>query len=111
MEAAAGAYPNIAVATAGADSSLVFGSSIINGVGQEPKVIGAAFNKAYQAKVSDPIEGNGGVFVIKVNGTGTKNIEVPATDKAKTLAQQFGYGWFEPLKKEADIKDERSKHY
>jgi peptidyl-prolyl cis-trans isomerase D len=111
LEAAAGAYPNIVVAAAGADSSLVFGSSIITGVGQEPKVIGAAFNKAYQGKVSEPIEGNGGVFVIKVNSTGTKNIDVPATDKAKTLAQQFGYGWFESLKKEADIKDERSKHY
>ncbi len=109
LESAAAAYPGLQVATAGADSSLVFSSSIINGIGAEPKIIGASFDKANQAKVSGPIEGANGVYVVKVNSVGTKNIDAPAVDKAKTMAQQLSYGWFEALKKLATIKDERSK--
>ena len=110
LETAAAAYGG-AVATAGADSMLVFTANIINGIGQEPKVIGASFNKAYQAKASEPIEGNSGVYVIKVNSYGTKNVDVPANDKTKQLAQQFSYGWMESLKKLAKVDDERSSHF
>jgi len=111
LETAAAAYPGGAVLTAGADSSLVFSANMIMGVGEEPKVVGAAFNKAYQAKASEPIEGKGGVYVIKVNSYGTKNIDIPAVDKAKMLAQQMAYGWFEAIKKLAKVEDERSKHF
>jgi peptidyl-prolyl cis-trans isomerase D len=110
LETAAAAYPNLQVATAGADSSLTFSSSAINGVLNEPKLIGASFNKTYQTKVSEPIEGLTGVYVLKVNSTGTKNLDIPANNsKQKTMAQQMAYGWFEGLKKNATIKDERSK--
>ena len=114
LESAAAAY-NLQVATAGADSTLTFNSSIINGVGQEPKLIGASFNKAYQAKVSEPIEGANGVYVVKVNSLGTKAADASevadkqASERAKALAQQINGGWFESLKKLAVIKDERSK--
>jgi peptidyl-prolyl cis-trans isomerase D len=111
LEKAAAAYPGGVVATAGADSMLVFTASIINGIGQEPKVIGASFNKAYQSKVSEPIEGNSGVYVIKVNSYGTKSVDVPATDKTKQQAQQMYYGWVESIKKLADIKDDRSSQF
>lgn len=109
LESAAAAYPGLQVSAAGADSSLVFSSSIINGIGSEPKVIGASFDKANQAKASGPIEGVNGVYVLKVNSTGTKNVDAPAVDKTKAMAQQLSYGWFEALKKLADVKDERSK--
>ena len=114
LETAAAAY-NQQIGTAGADSSLTFSSQIINGLGQEPKVIGAAFNKAYQAKVSEPFAGNNGVYVLKVNSIGTKpadtaeQAEKQTADRTKALAQQINSGWFESLKKLADIKDERSK--
>ena len=97
---------------AGADSTLTFNSSIINGIGQEPKLIGAAFNKTYQSKVSEPIVGANGVYVFKVNSIGTKAVEVTATqdsDRTKNLSQQINSGWFESLKKLAVIKDNRSK--
>jgi peptidyl-prolyl cis-trans isomerase D len=116
LETAAAAY-NVQVATAGADSSLTFSSQIINGIGQEPKLIGAAFNKAYQVKVSEPIAGTNGVYVMKVNSIGTKPADAPeviekqATDRAKQLMQQISTGWFESLKKLADIKDERTALY
>ncbi len=114
LQTASAAY-NIPVATAGADSTLTFSTQIINGVGQEPKVIGASFNKAYQTKVSEPIAGNNGVYVIKVNTIGTKPASTPeeatrqAADRARTMAQQINSGWFESLKKLATIKDDRSK--
>ena len=113
LEAAAASY-NVPVGSAGADSTLIFGAQIINGVGQEPKIIGAAFNKAYQTKMSEPIVGTNGVYLIKVNSVGNKAKDIPevlaATAKEKTTSMvQITYSFFESLKKLADIKDNRSK--
>ncbi|MFT3682392.1 MAG: SurA N-terminal domain-containing protein [Ferruginibacter sp.] len=115
LETAAASYPNLQIGGAGADSSLTFSSQIINGVGQEPKIIGAAFNKAYQTNVSEPIAGMNGVYVIKVNSTGTKPADTAdqaagqVTNRTKSLSQQINSGWFDALKKLASIVDERSK--
>jgi peptidyl-prolyl cis-trans isomerase D len=115
LEAAATAY-NVQVNTAGADSSITFASQIINGIGQEPKIIGAAFNKANQSKVSEPIAGTNGVYVLKVNSVGNKaaaTSDVASTqvaDKTRMMVQTT-YSFFESLKKTADIKDNRSKIY
>jgi len=114
LESAAAAY-NVPVGTAGTDSTLTFISGIINGIGQEPKLIGASFNKAYQAKLSEPIAGNNGVYVLKVNSIGSKPADTPeesakqASERTRALAQQINSGWFESLKKSAVIKDDRSK--
>lgn len=113
LEAAAAAY-NVSVGAAGADSLLSFNAQIINGIGQEPKVIGAAFNKAYLTKVSEPIAGNNGVFVIKVNSVGIKAADAPevaaaqVAEKTRNMVQNT-YSFFESLKKGANIKDNRSK--
>jgi peptidyl-prolyl cis-trans isomerase D len=115
LETAASVY-NQPIRTAGVDSTLTFGSQIINGIGDEPKLIGAAFNKNFQTKLSQPIDGTGGVFVIKVNGienlpTETaENIALQSTEQTKSLLQKLS-GWFESLKKTAEIKDTRSKQY
>jgi peptidyl-prolyl cis-trans isomerase D len=114
LEAAATASQQ-QVQLAGTDSSLVFTTSTINGLGNEPKVVGASFNKQNASKISEPIAGNNGVYVIKVNATGTKPAATPAeaaskaADRARALAQQIGGGWFEGLRSQADIKDDRSK--
>jgi hypothetical protein len=56
------------------------------------------------------------VFVIKVNGienlpTETaENIALQSTEQTKSLLQKLS-GWFESLKKTAEIKDTRSKQY
>lgn len=115
LDAAAAVY-KVPVGTAGEDSSLTFIAQIINGVGQEPKVIGASFDKAYQTKISEPIAGTNGVYVIKVITVGTKPAETPellamqVSEKTKTMVQTT-YSFFESLKKAADIKDDRSKIY
>ena len=116
LEAAAAAYQR-QVLTTGSDSTLTFNAAIINGVGNEPKVAGASFNKEYQTKVSPAIAGNTGVFVIKVNTISAKPLPPAAVDlqqKNMKLNQEMQSAIgksFEALKKTADIKDKRSKFF
>ena len=116
LEAAAALYQR-PVQSSGADSTLTFNAAIINGVGSEPKVAGAAFNKEYQTKISPAIEGNTGVFVIKVDKISTKPQDPPAIAQQQATMKlnqemQAGLGKsFEALKKQADIKDKRSKFF
>jgi hypothetical protein len=115
LESAAAAYGK-AIQNAGADSTLSFSSSVIANVGMEQKVIGAAFNKTYQTKVSPAIEGTTGVFVMKVNSVQSKPADAPerlaenAKQKLSTLRSQTG-GWYESLKKQATIVDKRFDHF
>lgn len=115
LESAAAAY-NKSVMQAGADSSITMTSTIINGIGVEPKIIGASFNKALETKVSPPIEGTSGVYVIKVNSVQAKPADSPEVavqqqqSKLNVLRGQVN-NWYEGLKKQASIKDNRSKFY
>jgi len=124
LEAAASVYKK-QVLTTGADSTLTFNALIINGIGNEPKVAGASFNKDYQAKPSPPIDGNTGVFVIKVDKLNSKPAEAPEVAAKLNInrvneiiqgnPQQQKPGVlgasFNALKKMADIKDRRSKFF
>ncbi len=116
LEAAASAY-RLQVLNTGTDSTLTFDAQIINGVGSEPKVAGAAFNKTYQSKVSPPIAGNTGVFVIKVNGISAKPALSPEmlsqqrnNEQSRVMQAALGQS-FNSLKKMANIKDSRSKFF
>ena len=115
LESVATAY-NKTVQQAGVDSSITMMTQVINGLGMEPKVIGASFNKDYQSKASPAISGTSGVYVIKVNSVQAKPADSPevaiqqATTKLQTLRGQIN-NWYEGLKKQATIKDNRSKYY
>ncbi|MBK9532111.1 MAG: peptidylprolyl isomerase [Chitinophagaceae bacterium] len=116
LETAAAKYAK-EILTAGQDSSVTFKSQIINAVGNEPKLIGAIFNKANLNKVAAPIAGKAGVFVFKVNSISEKAID-PNEDKAQMRIQQTTAlrnsavsNWFEGLRKKATIKDNRSKFF
>ncbi len=108
-----------AVATATQQSvlnadSVRFSSPFIPNVGQEPKVIGAAFNKAYQSAVSAPIAGNGGVFVLKTEAiSAVPDAGLNADEQRKMMMQQMrqsaGFRAVDALRKAANVKDERSK--
>lgn len=122
LEAAAGIYKKSVLST-GNDSTLTFHAFIINGVGNEPKVAGASFNKGFEGKVSPPIEGNTGVFVIKTNSISSKPPDPPAiaSQLSSTRLSEMIQGnqqaqgvlgsSFNALKKMADIKDNRSKFF
>jgi peptidyl-prolyl cis-trans isomerase D len=116
LEAAAAPY-HLQVLSSGADSTLTFEAQIINGIGNEPRVAGAAFNKEYQTKVSPAFAGNTGVFVIKVNSVSSKPAVSPEIEKMqmneelqKNIQAALGQS-FQALKKTANIKDNRSRFF
>lgn len=98
--------------------SILFNSPFIPNVGQELKVVGASFNKQYQSKVSEPIAGNGGVFVLKIENLSA--IANPAFDAAQQQAamQQLlqrsisnPQGLLDILKKTVKIEDNRAEFF
>ncbi len=94
--------------------SLNFSASFIAGIGNEPKVVGAAFNKNLQAKLSDPIAGNTGVFSIKGESIAAKQSDAMAETIKQGLIQTRKMGSYrsiEALRKAATIKDLRSAFY
>jgi peptidyl-prolyl cis-trans isomerase D len=96
--------------------SVNFTQPFIANIGNEPKIVGAAFNKTLQGKVSEPIAGNSGVFVIKGGSiVALPNTNMNAEDLRKQLEMQQkqmgGYRSIEALKKAADVKDNRFDFY
>jgi len=101
--------------------SILFSSPYIPNAGQEGKVVGASFDKQLAGKpVSGPIQGNGGVYVIKVEGVSAKSN--PSADMGQqrfAFEQQqrsmliggYGSGFVESLKRQAKITDNRGKFY
>jgi peptidyl-prolyl cis-trans isomerase D len=94
--------------------SIGFGFSMISGLGNEPKLVGAAFNKALINKLSDPIAANSGVFTISVNGISAKQADQdPSFFKDELLDRTRGmmFRSVSSFKKIAKIEDNRSKVY
>ena len=91
--------------------SVAFNAPFVLGLGSEPKVIGAAFNKSLVGKASEPIVGNSGVIAIKVDAIGQKETPTADAEAVKnSILQAIGnnvYGGIEALKKKASIKDNR----
>jgi peptidyl-prolyl cis-trans isomerase D len=94
--------------------SISFNYSLIPGIGNEPKIVGAAFNKALLNKPSAPIAGNAGVFVISVKSQGAKattqdvaSFEADLLNRTRSVVYRTNIG----LKKVAKIKDNHMKVY
>jgi len=102
----------VTVATA---DSVSFQSTFIAGLGNEPKVVGAIFNKSQVGKVSDAIAGATGVFVVKTNAATAQANTANVADLQKTMEGQLksslSYRSVEGLKKAANIKDNRFEFY
>lgn len=96
-----------------------------NMLGYEPKVLGASFNPANKGKVvNEPIPGQAGVYVLRVDNTSTVPVETASIEEQRKMMEtqarqrlmqmmQYGGGnpFIEPLKKAADIKDNRAKFF
>ena len=94
--------------------SLSFVNSIVPGLGNEPKIIGASFNKSLLNKTSSPIAGNFGVFVISVNNQGAMQAQVDLAFYKEELLNRTRSSIFRSnasLKKIATIEDNRFKLY
>jgi len=93
---------------------VMFANPFIPDLGNEPRVIGAAFNKSLVNKVSDLIEGMNGVFLVRVNRLGAmpfQNVDVMMQKKAQEsqLKQYANFSTMEALRKSAKIEDSRMK--
>ena len=93
-------------------------------IGFEPKVMGAVFNPSNKGKVvPEPIPGNQGVFVVRVESITTIPVESANVEEQQknyemqmkqSLMNQFRQGVnpiVESLKRTADIKDNRATFY
>lgn len=113
VEAAASAT-NQPVLTAEAIS---FGTPFIPSLGFEPRVSGAAFNKAWgTAKASAPIQGNSGVYVLKVSNyapSGQAALDYAQQRAAyeQNIRQAADSRLFEALKKKSDVEDNRATFF
>ena len=92
-----------------------FSTPFIASMGFEPRVVGAAFNKDWgTAKVSAPIEGNGGVYIIKVDAY-QPNTPQDATTTGRAYEQQLRSMLdgqiYEVLKKLNKVEDNRAKFF
>lgn len=88
-------------------------NSVLANVGAEPKVVGAAFGTPSN-KVSAPVEGNSGVYVVKSKAV-TKAPKLPKYDdyvaKIKAANAQAAGRVFPALKNDAKIEDNRLEFY
>ena len=94
--------------------SLSFASPFVPGLGAEPKVIGAAFNKSLIGKNTAAIQGTAGVFAVKPEGIGASaSMQDPAAISSALLqaVQSNIFRGFEAIKKSAKITDNRSTFY
>ncbi len=103
----------VAVQTA---DSVSFQGYLIPNLGNEVKILGAAFNKQLQGKVSAPIAGNTGIIVVRGEGifAGSSLNTTPEMLRVtleSQLKSQVGYRSMTALKDAADIKDYRSTFY
>lgn len=96
--------------------SISFQAFFIPALGNEVKIIGAAFNKSLQNKISTPIAGNNAVFVIKgesiyavpsLGGT----VESLRNQLANSLKQEEANGVIAALRESAVVKDYRADFY
>jgi peptidyl-prolyl cis-trans isomerase D len=99
-----------------ADSLRMGGNN--NPISFETKVVGATFNPANKGKVvTEAIEGQSGVFVIRVNSTGTAPVFNASVDEMrKQMEQQARQGMMyqkpvDVLRKNANVKDNRANFF
>ncbi|MBX3256580.1 MAG: peptidylprolyl isomerase [Chitinophagaceae bacterium] len=84
------------------------------GFGNEPILIGAAFNKEYQSKVSAPLTGNSGVYAMVIKNSsslpgGDASVEDQRSATMMQMKQMMSFGWMQALKEAAKIDDFRLK--
>jgi peptidyl-prolyl cis-trans isomerase D len=95
--------------------SVQFSAFVVPALGNEPQFIGAAFNKQLLNKLSTPIAGHSGVFVVQSAGVfAVSNIGQTAAlqkQQAEQSLKQQASQVVTALRKAADVKDYRSKFY
>ena len=97
----------------GEANDLNFNSYTIQGVGNEPAIVGAAVVLGVN-QISKPVQGNNGVYVIKVTSEKSAGLQDLASEKFRLAAAnnyRANSEAFEALKEYAKIVDKRAKFY
>jgi peptidyl-prolyl cis-trans isomerase D len=96
----------------GRASNVSYSSFQIPGAGSEPKVIGASV-VLEPNKVSEPIKGENGVYLIQVNNVNETQQppEMIRQRRMQSMQRTATYEAYNALKKAADIQDKRYKFY
>lgn len=93
-------------------SNIAFEAYQVPGAGIEPSLIALAVSSEMN-KISAPVAGNNGVFVVKVTNVSDRPVDL--TEEKKQLQQNVNfavdYRAFEAIRKDAEIVDQRSKFY
>ena len=96
----------------GRADSVKFSDPFVPNLGTESKVIGAAFNKKNLSTISELIDGQNGLYIVKVNQIGTiPSASVDINGQKKSMESQMkqfaAYSTLESLKKSTKIVDKR----
>lgn len=96
-------------------TEISFNSFQIPGAGIEPRVIAAA-SVVEQGKISTPIEGNQGVYIIMVNNRTTEDVTPETVQQTKEGMQQANmyranYQAIQAILKNGNVIDQRYKFY
>jgi len=95
--------------------SLAFEASFVPRMGNEPALVGAAFNKDLLNKVSKPFAGTTGVFAIKpISVSAKSSLEGPEAVEGRmkqTWFQQIQNRILSALQQSAKIEDDRSTFF
>lgn len=94
--------------------NIVFANPVIPGIAQENKLVGAIFG-SQPGKLSQPVEGENGIYVFVVNGFSNPapltNAFKQKSQIAQSLFQRASGESFKVLRDKADIKDNRVKFF
>jgi len=94
--------------------NIVFANPVIPGIAQENKLVGAIFG-SQPGKLSQPVEGESGIYVFVVNGFSKPapltNAFKQKAQVAQALVQRAPGEAFKVLRDKADIKDNRVKFF
>lgn len=95
--------------------SISFSAFVVPALGNEPQFIGSVFNKQTLNKMSAPVAGRTGVFVVRSEGvSGASNMgqtpEMQKQQMEQMLKQQASQA-VTALRKAAEVKDYRAKFY
>jgi peptidyl-prolyl cis-trans isomerase D len=94
-------------------ANVSFAAYSVEGIGFEPEVQAAVVSLPVN-KISAPIEGKNGVFVIQIKNIQKPSANNPALEKmamARSYRSRVGYQVFEAIKEASKIEDRRSNFY
>ena len=92
-------------------SGVTFGSFYIDGIGMEPRLVGA-ISSSEQGALSAPVKGLSGVYVFEVGDVQTEEKQTAEGEKvraqamAEGMAQQFAYPAIQQMAKIQDLRGE-----